>query len=150
MTQTSWATVADVATYTSITVDDASLARAQATIDVACGRTYDAVTRTGSRDIYWLKLAVCYQAAWMQSQPDMFSRLDFEQVGGARTPVNINPTAMTIGPLARRALNRVSWFKTRSLHVRSPFQDGLSPISPDAASSGNDFYETWSPLGGAR
>ncbi len=142
----SWATLTDVTTYTGATVGAAVLNQAQAVIDMHAGRTYDAVTRTGTRDAYWLKLAVAYEAAWLASQPDMFARLDFTQVGGQRTPTGIAPTAMTLGPLARRALARVSWIKSRSLHVRSAFQDGWGGISPNPDSESNDAYESWSPL----
>jgi hypothetical protein len=32
---------------------------------------------------------------------------------------------LVLAPLAKKALNRVSWLRSRSLHVRAPFEDGL-------------------------
>lgn len=130
MTQTTWATAADVASLTGATVTDPQLTQANAAIELHAGRLYaDAVTRTGTRDIEWMRRACAYQAAWMLSQPDMFTRLEMQAISATGRPVPIIASALTLAPLARRALNRVSWFRSRSLHVRSPFQDGLGPLS---------------------
>jgi hypothetical protein len=43
-----------------------------------------------------------------------------------------------LAPLAKRALGRVSWLRSRSLHVRSPFQDGLGPLSTAVIDSDDD------------
>jgi hypothetical protein len=130
MTQTTWATAADVASLTGATVTDPQLTQANAAIELHAGRLYvDAVTRTGTRDIEWMRRACAYQAAWMLAQPDMFTRLEMQAISATGRPVPIIASALTLAPLARRALNRVSWFRSRSLHVRSPFQDGLGPLS---------------------
>lgn len=144
MTQTTWATTADVLSLTGVTVS--STDQANAVIEMHAGRTYlVAAAKTGTIDLEWMRRAVAYQAAWQLGQADLFTRLDFEAVGKERgTPVAITPTAMTLAPLARMALGRVSWLKSRSLHVRSPFQDGLGPLNSDPTSSENDYYESWS------
>lgn len=148
MTQTTWATPADVLALTNVTV--AATDMPNAVVEMHAGRTYLAAsTKTGSIDVEWMRRAVAYQAAWMSGQSDMFTRLDFEAVGKERgSAVAITPTAMTLAPLARMALNRVSWLKSRSVHVRSSFIDGLGPLSADPVSSANDFYESWTPMGG--
>ena len=146
MTTLSWAQADDVLTYTGETVTDAQVMRAQAIIDMFAARTYDALPRIGSRDLHWLKLAGAYQAAWMLSQPDMFSRLDFATISSGSRPVELKGATLWLAPLAARALKRVSWLRSRSLHVRTPFTDGLTPISSDPDSSGNDFYETWTGM----
>lgn len=144
MTTASWAQADDVLTYTGEAVTDAQVMRAQAIIDMFTARTYDALPRIGTRDLYWLKLATAYQAAWMLSQPDMYSRLDFATISAGSRPVELKEDTLRIAPLAAKALKRVSWLRSRSLHVRSPFTDGLTPISSDPDSAGNDFYEQWS------
>lgn len=144
MTTNSWAQAADVLTYTGVTVTDAEVMRAQAIIDMFTARTYDALPRIGTRDLHWLTLATAYQAAWMLSQPDLYSRLDFATIAAGSRPVELKEDTLRIAPLAAKALKRVSWLKSRSLHVRSPFTDGLTPISSDPDSAGNDFYESWS------
>lgn len=130
MTQTGWATTADVLSLTGATPGQPIVDQANAQIEVAAGRIYtDAVTHTGTRDQEWMRRAVCYQAAWIPSQPDIYGRLELEAVSATGRPVPIVPTALTLAPLAKRALNRVSWVRSRSLHVRSPFADGPGPIS---------------------
>lgn len=156
MTQTTWATAADVLSLTGMTVTDPQLTQANGVVELHAGRVYalatltgsNGVTNTGARDVEWMRRACAYQAAWMPSQPDMFGRLEMEAISATGRPVPITPAALTLAPLARRALKRVSWLKSRSVHVRSPFQDGMSPISPDADSAANDFYESWSGMGG--
>jgi hypothetical protein len=76
-----------------------------------------------------MRRACAYQAAWMPSQPDMFTRLEMQAISATGRPVPIIASALTLAPMARRALNRVSWLKSRSLHVRGPFEDGLGPLS---------------------
>jgi hypothetical protein len=142
----SWAQADDVLTYTGETVTDAQVMRAQAIIDMFTARTYDALPRIGTRDLYWLKLATAYQAAWMLAQPDLYSRLDFATISAGSRPVELKEDTLRIAPLAAKALKRVSWLRSRSLHVRSPFTDGLTPISSDPDSAGNDFYELWSAM----
>jgi hypothetical protein len=146
VTTLSWAQASDVAAFTGVTVTDAQVMQAQAIIDMFSARTYDAVLRIGTRDLHWLKLATSYQAVWMQSQPDYYSRLDFQTIAMGNRPVQLKDDSLRIGPLAAKALKRCSWLRSRSLHVRSPFIDGLSPISSDPDSAGNDAYEIWSNI----
>lgn len=146
MTTASWAQAADVAALTGTTVTDAQVMQAQAVIDLFSARTYDALPRIGTRDLYWLKLATAYQAVWMAAQPDMFTRLDFDTIAMGNRPVQLKDDSLRIAPLAAKALKRCAWLRSRSLHVRSPFVDGLTPISSDPDSAGNDAYEVWSGM----
>lgn len=115
-----WATAADVLTYTGETVDDDAMLRAQAAIDVNSGRLYEDAERIGSRDRYWLKLATAYQAAWQAGQPDEFVRLDVTSTGSGQSSQNGTPSWLLLGPHAAQALRRVSWLGSGSLHVRAP------------------------------
>lgn len=125
---TGWASTADVLSITGVTVTTEQLAQANAVIEMHAGRLYtDAITRTGSRDIEWMRRACSYQAAWMLSQPDVYARVDMSAISQEGRSVQLKDDALTIAPLAKRALARVSWLKSRSLHVRSPFADGLGP-----------------------
>lgn len=147
MTQTAWATIADVASVTGQAVDQTQVAQGNGVIEIHGGRIYTlAVAQTGSRDLEWMKRAVAYQTVWMISQPDVFSRLDLEAIAASGRPVPISPTALTLSPLSKRALQRVSWLKSRSLHVRSPFQDGLGPLSSDPLADSNDYYLAWQAM----
>lgn len=147
MTVASWASVSDVSTLTGVTVTDAQLTQAQGLIDIHAGRTYAALDRTGTRDAAWLKAAVAYQAAWLTGQPDLFQRLDVTEIPQDRgTPPAITEKALVLAPMAKWALKRVSWLKSRSLHVRSAFVDGSGALSLSATSEVNDAYESWSAI----
>jgi hypothetical protein len=146
MATDSWAQAADVTAVTGATVTDAQVMQAQAIVDMFSARTYEAKTRIGSRDLYWLKLTVAYQAVWMQSQPDMFSRLDFASISAGGRPVQLKDDSLRIAPLASKALRRCSWMRSRSYHVRSPFTDGFSGMSPDPDSAANDAFQSWAGM----
>jgi hypothetical protein len=148
MTQTTWATAQDVLTFTGLTVNDAQLQVAAGTVDLHAKRTYDDVSRVGSRDQYWLKLAVCYQCTWLTQQFDAFVRLDITALGQNRSITQLGPNAMTLGPFAKKALKNVSWLKARSLHVQSPFTDGVGVLGTDPLSSGSDDLYPWTPVEG--
>lgn len=154
--QTTWCTAADVLQLTGVTVDLPQVYIANATLELHLGRTYVELVsnpdnggkvKVGRRDIEWLRRACAYQCAWIAGQPDLFRRLDADAVpaGGGR-PIVLKDRGLTLAPLARKALERVTWLRSRSLHVRSPFEDGLGGINPNPDAESNDQYEPWSPL----
>lgn len=113
---TPWATVGDVATLTGKTVSEGQLAQAVASLEVHIG-LIEAVERPdiSERDRYWLKLATCYQAAWLEAQPDAFERNDVASAGQDGESATYRPDAHTLGPLARKAIKRLSWRGPRTL-----------------------------------
>lgn len=144
-----WATTEDVERITGVVVSSAVVSQAQAAIEVHSGRTYAARDRTGTRDQGWLKYAVAYQAAWLPSQPDYAQRMDLTGVtgpGAATGTVPLTSTGMVLAPMARWALKRVSWLKSRSLHVRSPFVDDSG--SGRFLNEADDDLFRWAPIGG--
>lgn len=150
-----WCTVADVLQLTGKTVAADVLYQANATLELHLGRTYFELVaapdnggqiKIGRRDMEWLRRACAYQCAWQVAQPDMFQRLDMDMLASTGRPIQLKDRALVLAPLARKALGRVSWLRSRSLHTRSPFEDGMGPISPNAAAEVNDYYETWSAI----
>jgi hypothetical protein len=126
MTQTAWATTSDVLSLTGQATTQTLLDQANGVIELHAGKVYTlAAANTGSRDIEWMRRACAYQCVWMMSQPDMFTRLDLNAVNQEGRAVGLKEYTLVLAPLAKRALNRVSWLRSRSLHVRSPFEDGL-------------------------
>lgn len=130
-TPTTWCTVADVQDLANTTVSEAVLAQAGAMIDMASARPYaifvtgvpaGQVSKIGAADLYWLKLACAYQAAWLASQPDAFSRTNVKQIGRGTGSLMLDETALILGPLAKQAFKRVSFLKSRSLHVPGPME----------------------------
>lgn len=120
-----WATVLDVNNLTGTIVAEADVAKAQAVIELHASRTEAVPLDTiGKRDQHWLMLAVAYQTVWMLASPDMFERTEQRTLlqDGVEAR-DMPPDALTLSPLARRALRRLSWKKTRSIHTPSPFEE---------------------------
>jgi hypothetical protein len=157
MAQTTWATSADVQDITGVSVTDQQVTIAGFIIDNYTGRpyafewtdssgmlhTYAWHQKVGAADSYWLKLAVSYETVWLQAQPDAMTRMNMESVPTTRESIKLNEHGMVLGPIAKKALGRVSWLRTRSLHVRSPLED-ISQLG------GVNFGEVdfpWYPLG---
>lgn len=143
-----WCTVTDVLNITGVTVTVQQLFQAGAVIDVACARPYavdgiPGVNRIGSRDLYWLNVACAWQAAWMASQIDGFSRVDALDISQGRSRTQLRDTALFLGVHARRALQRISWLKDRSLHIQSGFEDPGGGIGVDPLSSAADGLYPW-------
>jgi len=150
-----WATVADVLEITGETVTSAKLRQAQYVIDMKSGRSYEIhdmlVANSRRRDLHYLKLATAYQAAWMKSQPDMFGRMNLTNVNADSSSATFGVDAMSLGPLARGALKRVSWQGTRSLRVKKdpasviPYMSGQR-IPPAGSPIYDQPYDGWSQM----
>ena len=142
-----WVSAQQVIDTTGVTVTEAQLAQAQAAIEVFCNRIYADTPRIRPRDVYWLGRAVAFQAAWLVGQYDLNTRLESSQVQQDGVVASLGEHAMVLAPMAGRALRRISWMRSRTIHVRGPFEDGsawgLNPLS-DAS----DDTQTWTPMGG--
>lgn len=116
MALTPWATVADVQTATGKVITEAQRTQAVNTIELHVG-IIEAVDRPdiSARDRYYLKLAVCYQAAWITAQADLFERNDVSSAGQDGQSAAFRPDAHTLAPLARKAIKRLSWRGPRTL-----------------------------------
>jgi hypothetical protein len=142
-----WASAADVLAITGKTVSDSVVTQAQNIIDMFTARPYTTSEYVGLRDRHYLKLALAYQAAWIPTQPDLFGRLNYSGLTQDGNTVNLNENALVLAPMARQALKKVSWLKSRSLHVQSAFIDGSTAISANPSSEANDAVENWVPMG---
>lgn len=141
-----WATPQQVIDITGVTVTDAQLLRAQSSIEMFSNRIYPDTDRLRPRDLYWLRMAVAHQAAWMLGQYDLNTRLDATQVQQDGIVANLDPRAMSLGPQAKQALQRCSWMRSRTIHVRSPFESASRYSNALAESA--DEQQHWTPLAG--
>jgi hypothetical protein len=118
MALTPWATIADVQTLTGKVVTQAVRDRAAALIEMHVA-VIEAVERPdiSDRDRYWLKLAVAYQAAWLEAQPDAFERNDVSSAGQDGESASFRPDAHTLAPFARKAIKRLSWRSARTVEL---------------------------------
>lgn len=129
----SWTTPADVLALTGVTVTAAQLSQAQGILDLFSGTTLAAIDDISDRDLRFLKMAAGYQAAWIAGQVDVMTRMDVKslsQDGMSFTPADTD--ALTVAPLARRCLDRLSWNRPQSLRV-SGCHDARYPTFADYA-----------------
>jgi len=141
-----WATIADITELTRVTVDETTRRQAVASIEALTGLIEEVAREDISdRDKYWLKLAVCYQAAWIDAQPDYLERNDVmtaSQTGQSATGANRD--WLVLGPAARRAIKRLSWRGVRSLAIDNRQPDARARI--DITSEAYDDSLPWRPL----
>ena len=141
-----WADAVATAEATGVEVSDQQLLQAQAMIEIFAGRTYDQTSRLRPRDVYWLGRAVAYQAVWAAQQPGLLSNLDLTANLQDGVSATLKDDALVLAPMAARAINRLSWRKSRTIHVRSPFVDGGSWLA-NPLSEQSDVLQPWKPMG---
>ncbi|MEU6234425.1 hypothetical protein [Kitasatospora sp. NPDC047058] len=150
MTIQAWTDTATVLAVTGVEATDQQILTAQAAVEVMCGRTYGDTARIRTRDLYWLGRALAYQAVWAAQQPGLESRMDLTSSTQDGVSANLTGDAVVLAPMAARAINRLSWRRSRTLHVRSPFVDGSSNYGLDPLRDGADDDMTWHPMPGTR
>lgn len=114
-----WATVGETLTYTKITVDQADIESAQFMVEIFSDVTEDADANISTKNLRLLKMAVAYQAAWISDHPDIFTHVDVStmlQDGIQFT--NAHANAGVLAPMAKRAIDRLSWKRNRSIKIK--------------------------------
>lgn len=142
-----WATAQDVIDTTGVTVTDQQLAQAQASIEVFTNRIYADTARIRTRDLHWLGQAVAYQAAWVAGQFGLETRLDATQIQQDQVSTTLTGDGLVLAPMAARSLRRVSWMRSRTVHIRSAVE-GAGPLTGNALSDGIDDSLVWAPYTG--
>lgn len=113
----SWASIAETLTYTQITVTQADIESAQFMVELFADTTEDVTV--SSKNTRLLKMAVAYQAAWISDHPDIFTHVDVStmlQDGIQFTQGHAN--AGLLAPMAKRAIDRLSWKRNRNIKIR--------------------------------
>ena len=146
-----WSSVTQVSDLTGVTVTGAELTRAEAVIGISCGRDPDTtpLASLSVRDQSWLGRAVAYQAAWMQAQPDMFTRSLVATYSDNGQSLAFGPSGQELAPLARRALRRLSWKGSLSVAVRGQSERaGLAALVGGGVRDDDDggAADDWRPL----
>jgi hypothetical protein len=145
----SWVTAAEVADRTGVTVDASDVAAAQDTIEIVANRTYAATPGITSRDLVWLRKAVCWQAAWYSQQFGFAFRQSGTSVSADGQSINRESRTDTyLAPLADRALRNLSWKGTRTVRrprVETPLGYGMADEFASEASDDQDGTD-WSPM----
>lgn len=139
-----WANTDDVEDITAVVVLAPTLAMAQAIIELHVDRSPAADAAATARDLYWLKQAVCWQAAWVKDQPGLTSRhlvtrVDQDGAGFEYT----GEAAISLAPLAIRAIRNLSWIGGNRVLT-------LAPVTVAAGLAFNlessDAQHPWNPL----
>jgi hypothetical protein len=145
-----WATIGETLDLTGIVVGNDNLTAAQGLIELFADTTEDAsdAGNISSKNLRLLKLAVAYQAAWLTNHPDAYVTIDVsnaQQDGLGYTLAHANSTI--IAPLAKRAIDRLSWKRNRNIVIRrrrnfynEPRTNGYSSAARD------DNRSDWRPL----
>lgn len=141
-----WASAQDVINATGVSVTEQQLAQAQSDIEIFSGRIYPDSPRMRARDLYWLGRAVARQAAWIAGQFGLETRLDATQTQQDGVSSTLTGDGLVLAPMAGRALRRVSWMRSRTVHSRAPIE-GFGLVG-NVLSEANDDLEPWAPLGG--
>lgn len=139
-----WATVADVLSKTGKTVTEVTVLEAEAVIEIYANRSTAASAAFSPRDLYTLKQAVSFQAAWMPDQPGYHQRNSYSEV--SQDGVNVvyaKEWEINLAPVAARALKNLSWKGTRST---APVRMRTSSRSGDFLNESDDPYEHWEEL----
>lgn len=141
-----WVEPQEVIDVTGVVVTDQQLAQAQASVEMFSNRISADSDRIRPRDLYWLGRAVAYQAAWEQGQFDLNTRLDTTSAQQDGAVATLGEHAIILSPRAKQALQRVSWMRSRTVHIRSPFESGRASRNPLVDSEDGDA--DWQPMGG--
>ena len=142
-----WATVQEVIDSTGVSVTDAQLAQAQSDIEIFTNRIYADTARIRTRDLHWLGQAVARQAAWIAGQFGLETRLDATQIQQDQVSTTLQGDGLVLAPMAARALKRVSWMRSRTVHIRSAVE-GAGPLVGDPLADGTDDSLVWAPYRG--
>ena len=130
---------------TSLTLTPQQIMNAQQVLNMYSNYTPESSGfNMNPQDLLWLRYGMAYQAAWMTQQPGVLYRSDIDQLSqdGLSTHWS-DPRGIMLAPLALRSLKQLSWQKSRSLRVRTPFIDDQTPMSSDPDAESNDLYERW-------
>jgi len=140
-----WATEDDLLAYLGVTLSDGSyLAQANTMISVYANRSEAASASISNRDLLALKLATCYQAAWLPSQSDALGRVNIDSTTVDGESIKFASEAQqNLAPGAIRALKNLSWKGSRTLVIPSSEVPLGSSSSIDFTSESSDEGSDW-------
>lgn len=119
MTVVSWGvTPTDVANVTGASATAEYIAMADSIVSTYANRTAAASGGMSARDIHAVQSAICWQARWIPTQPDLIGRNQFDMLTQDGLTVQSSAQwAKVLAPLAARALKNLSTKGRRSERV---------------------------------
>ncbi|MFF7496317.1 hypothetical protein [Streptomyces rubiginosohelvolus] len=118
---TLFATIEEVMSIAGVSVDNATLLKAQGIIETAAGKPEEEIPLTAATDLLWLKKAVAYQCAYMENDPmSVFEQPNLESATQGDNKMVFGDKDVWLAPLAEKALSRLSWNRSRTI-ATAPF-----------------------------
>lgn len=143
-----WVTGAEASAITGITVTDAQVQVAQGVIDIYSNRTAAASGVFSARDLYWLKAATAWQAAWQPQQAGYTSRSRVFSTSQDGLFVQFRDNAsQSLAPLADRALRNLSWKGNRTTRGATLGERPRGLFLQDYSNEASDEKVVWQPMG---
>ena len=113
-------TVEEVQELTGFSVNDATIRKSQAIVEVMAGKTESMVNpTTQAADLSWLKYATAWQAAYMESDPDkLYEQANVQSISQNNNKVDFGGRVYAVSPLVVEAIKRLSWNKSKGVKTR--------------------------------
>lgn len=146
-----WTTAEQATAITNQTLTDADLSAANAIIEIWVGVVPDIKDRLRPRDVRLLEKAEAFQAAWMKYKPALLERSDTDRVVQDTLQYEKGDRDMhVLAPLAKAAIQRLSWRSARTLDPLTPSQAAVIRRKFVAETTGTQKYPNgwgpWEPL----
>lgn len=143
-----WATLDDVLDVTGreATAENLALARTMVAIEAGATEAASDNQLIAGRNLNLLKQAVCFQAVWLDSHPDVLDAMDVQ--GVSQDGLNAqyaNATAHLYAPMAIKCIRRLSWKKAPLRARRSGRYGGVPYRNNRDSAVADDQYE-WTSL----
>jgi hypothetical protein len=139
-----WTTVAEATAITNTTLTTGDLEAANAILEIWVGVTPSLSDQLKPRDLRLLKKAEAFQAAWMQSKPALLARSDTDRVIQDTLQYDKGDRDMhVIAPIAKAAIQRLSWRSNRSLDPLTPSQAAVIRGKYTAETKGTWLDDGW-------
>lgn len=150
-----WTTATQASSITKQTLTDSDLEAANAILEIWVGVTPEIKDRLRPRDVRLLEKAEAFQAAWMKHKPALLERSDTDRVIQDTLQYDKGDRDMhVIAPLAKAAIQRLSWRASRTLDPLTPAQAAVirrkfyaetigTPLEDDNFRNG---WSEWEPL----
>lgn len=150
---TAWVTAEQATNICNREVTPEQVDAAMAVIEIFVGVTPDALGSLKPRDVRLLQKGTAYQAVWMPAQADLLIRMDVDKVNQDGSEfVKGNAEAHVLAPLAKIAIGKLSWMKSRTLIPLTPVQAArLRGVHlPGSGVVGTEEWldneQTWEPM----
>lgn len=119
----SWSTTAEAQSITGESHTQAELDLAQNVIELYVLVAEDALAELKPTDVRMLKKAEAYQSSWMKARVGFMIQKDTDEVvQDGLTYVKGDKDMHILSPLAKKAIKRISWMRSRTLDPLTPAQ----------------------------